>query len=30
VIGVDGINDAYEHLSSGDPGFRYVIDMSTL
>jgi uncharacterized zinc-type alcohol dehydrogenase-like protein len=30
VIGVDGINDAYEHLASGDPGFRYVIDMSTL
>jgi uncharacterized zinc-type alcohol dehydrogenase-like protein len=30
VIGVDGINGAYEHLASGDPGFRYVIDMSTL
>jgi alcohol dehydrogenase (NADP+) len=30
VIGVDGINDAYAHLSSGDPAFRYVIDMSTL
>jgi uncharacterized zinc-type alcohol dehydrogenase-like protein len=30
VIGVDGINDAYEQLTAGDPGFRYVIDMSTL
>lgn len=30
VIGVDAINDAYEQLSAGDPGFRYVIDMSTL
>jgi len=29
-IGVDGINDAYAQLSAGDPGFRYVIDMSTL
>jgi uncharacterized zinc-type alcohol dehydrogenase-like protein len=30
VIGVDGINAAYDDLASGDPGFRYVIDMSTL
>lgn len=30
VIGVDGINAAYDHLATGDPGFRYVIDMSTL
>lgn len=30
VIGVDGINDAYQHLAAGDPGFRYVIDMGTL
>ena len=30
VIGVDGINAAYDRLAAGDPGFRYVIDMSTL
>ena len=30
VIAVDGINDAYEQLVAGDPGFRFVIDMSTL
>jgi uncharacterized zinc-type alcohol dehydrogenase-like protein len=30
VIGVDGINDAYDRLAAGDPDFRYVIDMSTL
>jgi len=30
VIGVDGINAAYDRLSAGDPGFRFVIDMSTL
>ncbi|HEY3736075.1 MAG TPA: NAD(P)-dependent alcohol dehydrogenase [Jatrophihabitans sp.] len=30
VIGVDGINAAYDHIASGDPGFRYVIDMSTI
>jgi len=30
VIGVDGINDAYENLAGGDPGYRYVIDMATL
>lgn len=30
VIGVDGINAAYDKLAAGDPGFRYVIDMSTL
>jgi uncharacterized zinc-type alcohol dehydrogenase-like protein len=28
IIGVDGINDAYEQLASGDPGYRFVIDMS--
>jgi uncharacterized zinc-type alcohol dehydrogenase-like protein len=30
VIGVEGINDAYDQLAGGDPGYRYVIDMSTL
>ena len=30
LVGVDGINDAYEQLAAGDPGYRYVIDMSTL
>ena len=30
VIGVDGINAAYDELAAGDPGYRYVIDMSTL
>ncbi|MEP7177594.1 MAG: NAD(P)-dependent alcohol dehydrogenase [Pseudonocardiales bacterium] len=30
VIGVGGINAAYDELASGDPGYRYVIDMSTL
>jgi alcohol dehydrogenase (NADP+) len=30
VIGVDGINAAYDSLATGDPGYRYVIDMSTL
>jgi len=30
VIGVDGINSAYDELAAGDPGFRYVIDMGTL
>jgi uncharacterized zinc-type alcohol dehydrogenase-like protein len=30
VIGVDGINAAYERLVAGDPGFRFVIDLSTL
>ena len=30
LIGVDGINDAYDQLAAGDPGYRYVIDMSTL
>ena len=30
VIGVDGINAAYDELAAGDPGFRYVIDMHTL
>ena len=30
IIGVDGINAAYEQLTAGDPGYRYVIDMSTI
>lgn len=30
VIGVDGLNAAYDRLSSGDPGFRFVVDLSTL
>ena len=30
LIGVDGINDAYDQLAGGDPGYRFVIDMSTL
>ncbi|MGN6607753.1 MAG: NAD(P)-dependent alcohol dehydrogenase [Jatrophihabitans sp.] len=30
VIGVDRVNDAYAELQAGDPGYRYVIDMSTL
>jgi uncharacterized zinc-type alcohol dehydrogenase-like protein len=30
IIGVDGINDAYDRLAAGDPGYRFVIDMSTL
>jgi uncharacterized zinc-type alcohol dehydrogenase-like protein len=30
VIGVDRVNDAYAELQSGDPGYRYVIDMATL
>ena len=30
VIGVDGINAAYDHLAAGDPGYRYVIDLGTL
>lgn len=30
VIGVDGINAAYDQLAAGDPGYRYVIDLSTL
>jgi uncharacterized zinc-type alcohol dehydrogenase-like protein len=30
LIGVDGINDAYDQLAAGDPGYRFVIDMSTL
>ena len=30
IIGVDGINAAYTELASGDPGYRFVIDMSTL
>jgi uncharacterized zinc-type alcohol dehydrogenase-like protein len=30
VIGVEEINDAYNKLAAGDPGYRYVIDMATL
>jgi uncharacterized zinc-type alcohol dehydrogenase-like protein len=30
VVGVDGINDAYAQIEAGDPGFRYVIDISTI
>jgi uncharacterized zinc-type alcohol dehydrogenase-like protein len=30
IIGVDGINDAYDQLAGGDPGYRFVIDLSTL
>lgn len=30
VIGVDSINGAYDRLTTGDPGFRFVVDMSTL
>jgi uncharacterized zinc-type alcohol dehydrogenase-like protein len=30
VIVVDEVNAAYDNLASGDPGYRYVIDMTTL
>ena len=30
LIPADGINDAYDQLAAGDPGYRFVIDMSTL
>jgi uncharacterized zinc-type alcohol dehydrogenase-like protein len=30
LVGVEGINDAYDQLAAGDPGYRFVIDMSTL
>jgi len=30
IVGVDGINEAYDQLASGDPGYRFVIDMATL
>lgn len=30
IIPAAGINDAYEQIAKGDPGYRYVIDMSTL
>jgi uncharacterized zinc-type alcohol dehydrogenase-like protein len=30
VIAIEGINAAYDKLHAGDPGHRYVIDMSTL
>ncbi len=30
IIGVDGINAAYDELAAGDPGYRYVIDMATI
>jgi uncharacterized zinc-type alcohol dehydrogenase-like protein len=30
LITVDEINDAYDRLAAGDPGYRFVIDMGTL
>jgi uncharacterized zinc-type alcohol dehydrogenase-like protein len=30
IIGVEGINRAYDQMAAGDPGFRYVIDMRTI
>jgi len=30
VIGVAGINAAYDQLAAGDPGYRFVIDLATL
>ena len=30
VIGVDGINDAYDRIAAGDPGYRFVIDMTSM
>ena len=30
VIGVQEINDAHDHIASGDPAFRYVIDLSSI
>lgn len=30
LIGVEGVNEAYDELAAGDPGYRYVIDMATL
>ena len=30
LIAMDGVNDAFDQLHAGDPGFRYVIDMETL
>ena len=30
VIGIDAVNEAYDHIAAGDPGFRYVIDLATL
>ncbi|MDT4939163.1 MAG: alcohol dehydrogenase [Pseudonocardiales bacterium] len=30
IIGVEAINDAYDQLAAGDPGYRFVIDMSTV
>ena len=30
LIAADGVNDAYDQLAAGDPGYRFVIDMSTL
>jgi uncharacterized zinc-type alcohol dehydrogenase-like protein len=30
LIGVDGINAAYDQLAAGDPGYRFVIDLSTI
>lgn len=30
VIGFDAVNDAYDRLAAGDPGFRFVLDNATL
>ena len=30
VIGIQDINDAHDHVASGDPAFRYVIDLSSI
>ena len=30
VINVQDINDAHDHIASGDPAFRYVIDLSSI
>lgn len=30
VIAVDAINSAYDKLAAGDPGYRYVVDLSTI
>jgi uncharacterized zinc-type alcohol dehydrogenase-like protein len=30
VIGVQQINDAHDHIASGDPAFRYVIDLNSI
>jgi uncharacterized zinc-type alcohol dehydrogenase-like protein len=30
LVGADAINDAYDRLAAGDPGYRFVVDMSSL